>query len=441
MFLAPLAQGPTVAHYVWMRALPFEALFPSLFVWDLGREEERVLAFTFTGIVANTASIFLCTLPFLLSIESNLPVFAQRWRSSLCFCFSPVSLPLYTSLLLSIDSNPPCFRSTLTEFLLLLTFRWCPCYDSFGSCLKKKASFGLLIWKNNTDFNLWQLGGMSFWRISRSYNSNTVLSWSDTRNCVLFKPSTIVSNGMSWIDKWTLSHFVSKPSTSSPRKVTPIRVSACHPEVFVDHERDLSATEDSVFCLSLLLLQVNLSFEVRNLDNLLQCCGDPRIKRLEVRINSCKNRSRRLEIVDWCCHFDFFDPWHSFGWMSWPGTHFSSLKFVFQYRNVNGVGHLSNCTSEKLGIGVHHVISWRTVLHRWWKLHSGHSPSKSLLRDGGIVCHAWSLVCSHWVSPCRKQGGDSCCFSWALRFRCCWTDCDVWGFQIWVVKNVSWQAS
>ena len=42
-------------------------------------------------------------------------------------------------------------------------------------------------------------------------------------------------------------------------------------------ERDLSAMEESVFFLSRLLSNEDLLFEVRILDDLLQCSGNPRI--------------------------------------------------------------------------------------------------------------------------------------------------------------------
>ena len=70
-------------------------------------------------------------------------------------------------------------------------------------------------------------------------------------------------------------------------------MSARQPEVFADQIRDVSATEESVLLLSLLLFQVDLFLEVRVMDNFLQ-----RIERLEVRINSSKKRPRSLGIPD-----------------------------------------------------------------------------------------------------------------------------------------------
>ena len=49
---------------------------------------------------------------------------------------------------------------------------------------------------------------------------------------------------------------------------------ACHPEVFVNKKRDLSASRESVLCA--LLFQVDLLLEVRVLDNFHQRSGDPR---------------------------------------------------------------------------------------------------------------------------------------------------------------------
>ena len=58
-----------------------------------------------------------------------------------------------------------------------------------------------------------------------------------------------------------------------------------HPEVFVDHVRDLSASEESVFLWSLLLHQVDLLLEVRVLDNVLRRWRDPRINDLKVWVD------------------------------------------------------------------------------------------------------------------------------------------------------------
>ena len=53
------------------------------------------------------------------------------------------------------------------------------------------------------------------------HTANTVLSWLDSRLRVLYRLSRIQSDGTSWVDNRTSSHRVSKPSASSPRKVSP----------------------------------------------------------------------------------------------------------------------------------------------------------------------------------------------------------------------------
>ena len=55
-------------------------------------------------------------------------------------------------------------------------------------------------------------------------------------------------------------------------------VSARHPEVFIDHFGDLSATKESIFLLSLLLFQVDILLNVWVLEEFLQRCGDPLAK-------------------------------------------------------------------------------------------------------------------------------------------------------------------
>ena len=49
-------------------------------------------------------------------------------------------------------------------------------------------------------------------------------------------------------------------------------------------------------------------------------------------------------------------------------------------------GICSICNSETFCFGSTDEISGITVFH-WWNIHSGTSPSKSQLRNGGIVCH------------------------------------------------------
>ena len=55
-------------------------------------------------------------------------------------------------------------------------------------------------------FNLWQSGPAFFWWISRSYNSNTVLSFLDSRILSLYSPSKISSDGIFVIDNKIPSH-------------------------------------------------------------------------------------------------------------------------------------------------------------------------------------------------------------------------------------------
>ena len=47
-------------------------------------------------------------------------------------------------------------------------------------------------------------------------------------------------------------------------------MSACHPEVFIDHDSNLSSAKESVIQLSILLCQIDSFLEVRILDDLLQ---------------------------------------------------------------------------------------------------------------------------------------------------------------------------
>ena len=64
-------------------------------------------------------------------------------------------------------------------------------------------------------FNLWSSSLMFFWWISRSYNSSTVLSFSDSRILYLYYPSKMTSHGIFVIDNRIPLHFESNSWISS----------------------------------------------------------------------------------------------------------------------------------------------------------------------------------------------------------------------------------
>ena len=68
-------------------------------------------------------------------------------------------------------------------------------------------------------FNLWQSGYNLFFCNYMSYNSNTVLNFSDSRILNLFNPSKMSSCGIFVTDNKIPSHFESNSSISSFRKL------------------------------------------------------------------------------------------------------------------------------------------------------------------------------------------------------------------------------
>ena len=117
------------------------------------------------------------------------------------------------------------FLSTGNRYLFLLQRHLSP-FDSWTLLLIQLS----LVWRQNfviefSDlyflftivFNFWQVGIDIFWWISMSYNSNTVLSFSDSRILNFYNPSKMSSGGIFVIDNNIPSHFESNSWISSGR--------------------------------------------------------------------------------------------------------------------------------------------------------------------------------------------------------------------------------
>ena len=110
------------------------------------------------------------------------------------------------------------------------------------------------------------------------YNSNTVLSFSDSRILNLYNPSKMSSGGIFVIDNKFSSHFVevlniiiSKNYCKQVGIILDRVVGSGDPEVLVDQVSDLSSSEAAVFFLSFHFLQTDLFLEAGVLDDSFQC--------------------------------------------------------------------------------------------------------------------------------------------------------------------------
>ena len=70
-----------------------------------------------------------------------------------------------------------------------------------------------------------------------SWNSNTVLSWSDSRVHNLYRLSKISSDGISDMDNRTSSHLVSNSWMLSSRRVTEHNLKLCHESQSLENGR------------------------------------------------------------------------------------------------------------------------------------------------------------------------------------------------------------
>ena len=138
---------------------------------------------TFTVIVAKGARVSLCTFSFLLSTE----------RKSPCFLSTLTDFPLF----LLLADVPVTVRSFLASKLRALTFWFRKISGSSSACPSEE-----------------HLGH------TRQHCLELIRLANPQKKKKL---SRRPSDGISWIDNRTSSDHVSKPSTSAPRKVTPIR--------------------------------------------------------------------------------------------------------------------------------------------------------------------------------------------------------------------------
>ena len=91
-----------------------------------------------------------------------------------------------------------------------------------------------------------------------------------------------------------------------------------YPKGFVDHTRNLSSTEKTVFHLG---LQTDFLLEVWVHDDLFHGRRNLRNKKLKIRESMPSNLLRRLNIVHWIDHLHFFDPQHNFRGKVTTGTY------------------------------------------------------------------------------------------------------------------------
>ena len=129
-----------------------------------------------------------------------------------------------------------------------------------------------------------------------------------------------------WIE--FLNIVISKTNSESVGTVLDRIVGSSDPEVFVDHVCNLLATEETGLLLGLLFFQTDSSFEVRILDDSVQCWSTPRIKYFKIRHWNTSYWWRRSSIVHWINHLNFFDRMHSFRMKLWTSTYLGLELFL-----------------------------------------------------------------------------------------------------------------
>ena len=133
------------------------------------------------------------------------------------------------------------------------------------------------------------------------------------------------------------------------------------PKVIVDQVSNLSAAKETILLLGLLFLQTDSSFEMRIMDDFVQCRSNPRIKYLKFGIeiprvddedlNSSTESTYSTSLIHCIASVGNCEQVHT-----------SVLNLIFQQAKVSGVGNMSKWRSE--------------ICSRCW---SAHNSLKSLL--------------------------------------------------------------
>ena len=100
-------------------------------------------------------------------------------------------------------------------------------------------------------------------------------------------------------------------------------VGSSDPEVLVDQVSDLSCAKETVLLLGLLFLQTDSCFEVRIMDDSVQCWSNLRMEYFTIWHLKSSYRVRRFKIIHWINHLHFFDPQNSFLRKFWTSTYLS----------------------------------------------------------------------------------------------------------------------
>ena len=86
--------------------------------------------------------------------------------------------------------------------------------------------------------------------------------------------------------------------------------------------------KETVLFLGLLFLQTDPSFEVRIMDDSVQCWSNLRIEYFKIRCSNSSNRTRRFDIIHWINHLHFLDPQHGFRRKLWASTYLSLESYL-----------------------------------------------------------------------------------------------------------------